>query len=174
MPALSDPFTMVFSALWELTLSSPELSTVVRLGNRIRYDEKRQRDPTKKHVGDADLPELVLTCETLTGMLGSTSSGSEVSRRFSWIISTGDMRVGERLLPIEWSLFRALHRWPEVLGSLRWPSTASSTFVKQLTNVNATSGLLNQEHNRGIKGWVSVWTVDVKMYFSRSDLEGSP
>lgn len=164
----NNPFSMVFSELWALLEAKQTFKDLVLEGNRIRFDKQEKRDLKKSSVADADLPEVVLSVEGMTPGLFMSSSQSNCICRYAWMISTGDMRVIERLHPVDFVIFAAMAGWQERLGALTWNG---KSFVKRTTIADVTQGITNPELNRGIKGWSSIWAVDVFMVFATKDLK---
>lgn len=161
----SDPFSMTFAALWALAESSPRLQEVVRLGNRIKMQD---RDSWKDQIASADLPELVLITNGMTGNLQETSSTTKFVRTYSWLLSTGDMRLTHLLYPVEWSIVCAMTRWKEVLAPLEW---RGDRFIKRMGLGVVDEGVSDRERNRGIAGWSSVWRIEVEMHFTTSKIK---
>lgn len=165
---MSNPLELVYGALWDLAESRPQLCELVKLGNRIRFDSERDRNPTKQEVSTLDLPELVLIGNGGFSNIHATSSSSELRRRYTWLLSTGDMRLQEYLYPVEWELFCAMCNWNSVLNKLTWQGL---NFVKSVDFIDLTEGQSDPDRNRGIKGWSAVWTCEVTMYFSLKKLK---
>lgn len=166
-----NPFVQVYDALWSLAEASSELTSKVRVGNRVKFNHTGYDSPIKDEVSDADLPELVLVSTGSGGNLLQTSSTSMITRQYEWLLATGDMSVVNRLLPVEWALYAAMADWPSVLGALRWPSDDTvEGFVKRAQLLSVNSGLTDSERNRGIVGWSSSWAIEVEMHFRTSDL----
>lgn len=169
--AVQDPFQLVFDALWALVDGSVPLTALVKPGNKIRFNVTDDRDPIKTRVGDADLPELILTTEGSTELnIHSTSNTSHIYRQYAWLLSTGDQRLNYRLFPVQWALFCAMTNWGNVLSVLEWPATTGKKFVKSVNYISATEGQSDADRNRGIEGWSSLWRCEVKMYFATADL----
>lgn len=165
-----NPFILVYNALWALAEASYPLSQQVRVGNRIKFNQAGQSDPTKRQVSNADLPELILVSTSAAANLRDTSSSSSCVRQYDWIIATGDTSQVNKLLPLEWALYCAMVDWPTVLAALRWPSDAPGGFVKRV-NFNAMNGgLADPERNRGIVGWSSIWSIEVEMVFMTENM----
>lgn len=163
----SDPFSMVYSALWQMADETPELTSLVKMRNRIRYDTL-DRNPEKRAYSDADCPELALHTAGLTGNLWASSTSSIIQRQYSWILITGDLRITERLMPVEWALFVAMHRWKEVLGALRWEN---KPFVHRMNMINIQEGVLRPVENMDApRGWSAVWNIVVDFNFDTKDL----
>lgn len=163
----TNPFTLVYSGLWDLLLQHPRAALLLREGNQIRFDVLNNRDPLKQAVQVADLPEIILTAETISSNLLSTSSSSSVTRGYAWLISTGDFRYTPLLAQIEWMIFVAMSNWKRVLAALTWKD---AHFVKKVNISSANAGFSDAERNRGIQGWSAAWRVEVEMHFRTADL----
>jgi hypothetical protein len=165
---VADPFSQVFTGLWQLVEEHAGLSQLVRIGNRIKLDHPRDRDPYKSAVQVADLPELLLVPEGIASMTYYTSScHSRVLRRYAWMYSTGDLRVNHLLNPVTWELVCAMSRAPDVLPALKW---RDKNFVKRLDVLDSAEGVVDPERNRNIRGWSSVFRLEVEMFFENEDL----
>lgn len=163
----ADPFSLVYTALWDLADASSELDALVRLRNRIRYDED-SRDPEKRNYVDADTPELTLLATGVSGNMWNTSTTSMCVRRYSWMIVTGDMRLNYMLLPVEWALFKAMHSWKSVLAALQFEE---KSFVKRVNLLDIQEGILRpNERQDGPRGWSCIWSIEVEMHFAIGDL----
>lgn len=165
---MSNPFSMVYSELWNLAEANSELISLVQLRNRIRYDLDDNRDPEKRVTMDSDMPELSLMSTGLTGNMWNTSSTSTCTRTYEWMIVTGDMRITERLLPVEWALFRAMHGWKTILTALQWEG---KSFVKRAALTNIQDGILRPDSRQNVpRGWACIWGIEIEMHFSVGDL----
>ena len=161
-----EPFAQVYSGLWELMLKHPGVETMVKDRNRIRFD-LIDRDVQKEAVAEADLPELMLLTESISGNLQNTSSSSMITRQYAWIMSTGDLRYTERLSQLEWAVWCAMAGWKNVLAALTW---REKNFVKRMNIVASSTGISDPARNRGINGWSAVWRCEVEMHFATSDM----
>lgn len=165
---MSTPFDLVYDSLWQTLLVSPSFRSLVREGNRIRFDSDSDRSPMKDNVLTADTPEMVLSVESTSQInLHRTSCTSSLTRRYAWLLSTGDQRAQRLLFPIEWAVFCAMNGFKETLCALKWNGLR---FVKDVRVSDATAGLSDPARNRGIIGFSSVWRVDVDMHFATTDL----
>lgn len=162
-----DPMSMVYDALWELAEAWTPLTSLVKVGNRIKFSGDN-RDPVKRQVSDADLPELVLGCTAFSPHMLRTSCGSSMDVTFEWMISAGDQRLDAALFPVVWELHRAMIGWMEVLAALTWKS---KQFVKLTRALTGNVGMSNPELNRGITGWSSIWSCELQMWFQTVDLQ---
>jgi hypothetical protein len=170
-----NPLTLVHDALWELVAKQPIFADLVKPGNRIQFNDPRVRDPIKASATTADLPEVLLTSEGLSPVrLCRTSSTSSIIKQWGWVITTGDYRLNEFLLPIEWAIIACMMDWKRVLTALRWPPNTSSSyehFVKRTDVVGTQHGESDARRNRGIAGFSSIMTIEVEMHFRTLDIQ---
>jgi len=165
-----DPFSQVFQALWDLAEASTTIMSLTKPGNRIKFSslDSTSRDPVKTAVQDGDLPELILTSVGSQDMnMHSDSCSTRLMRRFDWLLSTGEYRITYRLYPVQWALFAAMQDYPSVLLPLTWNG---AQFVKKMRWGSLSEGLSNAALNRGIKGWTSLLSVEIDMWFAKNDL----
>lgn len=167
MASETNPINIVHDSLWGLADASALLQSLVRLTNRIRFNQPGYEDPQKPAISDDDLPELSLFIQRMNGKLRSNSSGSELTATFNWVISTGDFSISRTAAPVAWALYCAMASWPSVAGALTWKG---KTFIKRVDLQDVQFGLLEREQNRGIRGWSAVWGCEVYMSFTTSDL----
>jgi len=162
-----NPFDLVFNALWTLAEQSDALTSLVKTGNRIKFNTSN-RDPIKPVVADADVPELILSSEgSSTLNLHSSSCGSMIVKRYTWLLSTGDMRINHHLNPVTWALLCAMADWQSVLGPLQWED---ELFCKRFNLIDTSEGQSDPERNRGLRGWSALWRCEVEMHFTTSKL----
>lgn len=161
---MADPYTQVYDAIWDTLESSVDFTNLVRVGNRIKFAGD-SRAPDKEHVMDADFPEVrVVTSGDVPHPL-RTSSHSSVQKTFAIQIVTGDRLLDARIFPVQWAVHRALTNWPNTLGALTWNGE------KYVTSFQFTEGVSNvddDELNRGIAGWSTIWQCTVEMWFATS------
>lgn len=163
----NNPFNLVLTALWDMLLQHPQFVRDVKEQNRIRFDVSRNRDPLKGAVQTGDLPEVCIGMSAVSANIMETSSTSMCKRSYSIMVSTGDYRYTEILGDVEWQVWVAMCGWKRTLGGLLWKD---KNFVKRVNVNNAAAGLSDPEKNRNIRGWSSVWSVDVEMHFATADL----
>jgi len=180
----NDPFSQVDRALWDLLEAHEGFTDRVRSGNRIKFSGGGSRSPMKDQVSEADLPEVRLIPTGGTPTLEIDSHTCQVVRRWEIQIATGDQRVdeagdltgtdkayGASLLPVEWEILRAMQGWRDVLRALNWPADEENKpFVLVHKCQPFTDGTTNTDLNRGIKGWSTVWGLEVYMAFLTSDM----
>lgn len=168
MPAPANPFTLVYSELWAILLRHPAFARDVKYKNRIRFDVPNNRDPAKQTIADADLPEVMLTVESINANLHDTSHTTKIARRYNFLVSTGDFRYNEKLAQVEWAMFTAFCNWQTTLSALMWKD---KSFCKAFRILTGTAGMSNPQQNRNIVGWSCIWQGEVEMHFNTADLQ---
>lgn len=149
-----DPFTRVYNKIVGV-LKDHKLKVV---------SWNSTADPLPDKLTEGDLPEVQVRPTALASVIGDTSSTSVVQQSYDVSIASGDNRLGERLFPAQWQLFKALHAIKYGMEDL--------AFVLDLSVVSATTGLVDplSPTNRGINGWASMWTITIHMSFDRNQL----
>lgn len=126
-------------------------------------DWNSSRDPETELPTENELPEYQLRPVGMTGRIGSSSCGTQITRTYQVLINSGDKRVGV-LFAEEWRLLK-------VLNNLKYGTALDS--IPQVFDVNISSyqvGLSNSLENRGIEGWTAIWAISVDMQFSGEEL----
>jgi hypothetical protein len=164
----NNPLQMVYDTLWAMLEEDERFQ--VKEGNRLSFNKDRNdRDVIKSQMSTSDYPEVILVAEAIsTANLCSTSSSTKLVRNYSWIINAGDFRYSE-IFPIEWAIFTGMLAWRFRLSTLEWED---ELFVKRLNFTGANIGQIDNQLRRGIKGWISVWTLEVEMHFTTSKILG--
>lgn len=160
----SNPLEIIHDAAWTAAVADTELATLVKPGNRIKFDE---RSSTKTQIQDGDLPELILIPRSGVGNFTQTSSNVGFDITYDWLISTGDYRVNYRVYPVTWSLFRAMAAFQVTAPALAYKTRK---FVTGISFQNVNIGESDPERNRGIKGFSAVFTFVIKMSFVKGQL----
>lgn len=158
---------MIYGALWDLAETSVPLTSLVAIGNRVRFDSTKNVDPIKREITQSDLPELMLVATGGSGNLMETSSSSRFNRTYDWLLATGDLSMTQKLLPVEFALWCALHEWKSVVTALTWNG---QPFVKRVSLNSVNNGFTDPERNRGIRGWSAIWSCEVETHFRSEDL----
>lgn len=156
-----DPFNLVYDKLWSLVERNQELKSLVKVGNRIKFDNDVS---TKSELSDADLPELALLvggCSTFPR--NSTARG--VTRNYIYSIATGDYKI-QIYNKIAFELFRSIIDFECELCPLQWCNCA---FVQNAKLIGAEETILD-DSEKGISGWIGLWTCEVEMLFPLNTL----
>ena len=160
---MDNPIQQVYDAIWHLIESNEELTELVKLNNRIRFED---RDPMKDEISTSDLPEIRLVPVGGSSSQGISSSQDRLIKRFRIDISSGTQDVSE-LFELEWRLFCALSPWQEVLYGL---TLNGCKFVIACRGLSIREGITQSDLNRGIRGWSSMWECEIEMFFNKSSL----
>lgn len=167
---MSNPLSLVYDKLWAMVEAHPDVATIVSAGNRIKFNDPAIRDVWKDRVASSDVPELVLVPDAGSVNLHATSSSSRVTRQYSWLISTGDLRLGAYLHAVEFMLIVAYSEWDTHLKTVEWPDASGKFPVTRCKLVDARVGHSDPQLNRRLKGWSAVWSCEVEFHFDTSDL----
>jgi hypothetical protein len=150
-----DPFTKVYDALWDLAVRNKALTDLIKVNNRIQYDKWIG---AKDDISTADLPELALIVDGGLWNFQATSSHSSFERQYDWAITTGDFTIRD-YNRIVWELCRAMTDWDRFICPVSWNG---AQVVKNANQGELTEGTLRVEQNRNIRGWASIWTLNVE------------
>jgi hypothetical protein len=151
----TNPFQKVYDALWELADKNKILTSYIKLNNREKYDKWIG---AKDNVLTADFPELSLIVDGGLWNLQSTSSHSTFERVYAWAVTTGDFVIADYNCII-WELCRSMIGWDTVLCGLTWKD---AQVVRNANQGQLEEGTLRIEQNRNIRGWASIWTLNVE------------
>lgn len=117
------------------------------------------RTPVKSNVQNADMPELLLVSRGITSGVARTNTGVGLTRRYDLRLVSGEMTMHEKLHPVEFAVFVAMERIQRTNKTLGLP------FIKTTTLVDAQTVLVDSEANRGTRGWVTTFTIDIDFGF---------
>jgi hypothetical protein len=160
---MNNPLSDVYDALWTSTKAHPvigQLST----SNLVQFNT---RQPLREQLQAADLPELVLVSTGGSSSLTSSSSSTRLSKRFDWILTTGDMRVDEVLFPLSWALLESMARARLALFALEWKE---QRYVKRVQEIQIREGESEAARRINVRGWVAVQSIEVEMHFHTTSL----
>lgn len=163
-----NPLTQVYNALVDMLREREVLKGMVRPGNFIRLSGEMD-DPLKEEVLSADFPEIRIISIATIPHHQRTSNSTSLLKSFQIQISTGDQRV-DLLLALEWEIHRALIGWQAKLLTLTWND---KTFVKLSKPSQIQDGVSDTDLNRGIKGWSAIWTCEIEMWFTTTDMQAT-
>lgn len=173
MATATDPLSLVYAALWDMLEAHDGLTSLIRTGNRVKYEGFLQV-PRKDTVQNADVPEVgIVPVGSMYG-LQTTSSSTSLIERYEAGLLTGTSQLSETgtFLAIKWELLRAFLGWESALRALTWQS---ETFVKLLKSTGVVDVLLDEKRaeSRGISGWTSLIGFEVTMMFATADMQPS-
>ncbi len=164
----TNPFTMVYTELWNIIEARSEINQLVVVGNRIRYD--KDRDPHKNNVSTFDLPEILIAPEGISGNLKATSNSTSIAVSYGVRGTTGDFRYTEFLAQVQWMLFGTLIDWRNNLGTLQWQGSSFITFVNIESDTIGVSEIDDVQNQVRKRGWANLMRFVVGMSFRTSDV----
>lgn len=164
---MSNPFQLVWDALWELAEANTALTALVYRGNRIKFDD---RHIPKRSIGDGDLPELLLLSTGGEINMKNSSSTTKVTRNYTWAIATGEFDINEFYNDVSWELLCAMIDWDVTICALEWPASSNWHFAVKCDMTTVEEGTFMAEENRGIVGWAGMWKMEIEMHLRTSDL----
>ncbi len=156
------PYSKVYDAIWALLEASPDFTALFPEGNRIKFNSADDRAPIKQSVQTGDLPEVMLIVAGGELNLRNTSSTTKSVLNYQVVVNTGDFRLSEYVLPINWLVTCIANQWCSALTALTW---RAKTFVKVVRITTNTIGESNEQRNRGIKGFSTLINFEVEMHF---------
>jgi len=165
--AYTNPIEQVFDGLWEILEDSAEFDALVPVGpRRVKYIGG-SRDPMIHGSTPSDFPQVCI--EPVGGFSQAewTSNSGKMKKTFQVKIATGDKRLDYKIFQVEWAIYRAMSNWRAVMSSLTWKGKA---FVDHVGVYDHEETLKEREMSRGDTGWSTVWTGEVWMHFTTSDL----
>jgi len=164
MPA-NNPFQIVYDALWDMMEEDARFA--VKEGNKIKFNDNL-REPYKSQHSTSDYPEVIFLPETGVGNISATSNTSSVSKRYTWIVSSGDYRY-DTISDIEWALTAGLLSWMYRMKTLLWEG---HEFVKMVNIVDTNLETIERARSQNIKGLIAFLTISVDMHFSSELIRG--
>jgi len=164
-----NPLREIDTALWNLLIADPDFAALVPKGNRIKYEDERDRNkpqPEKENIAPADTPEVRIIPLGYRANLFADSAQSQITAKWAIQIATGRQKT-KHLYDVIWSIIRAMSRWDETMANLEWMGT---TYVKSCRALESQSTLDDRRANRGLRGWSTVWMGETDCWFTRSSL----
>ena len=165
----TNPIKQVHQALWTLLLTNSDFASAVPEGNRIDYSGTTA-PKLKTATKNKDFPEVRIAHAMSRYHLDKTSDSSHLWILFQVQIKTDDETLGD-VTDLEWAVYRTMTQeaWEAVLGVLAWNE---KTFVRDVSLGDAKSALgsRKQAPDRGIRGWRTLVSGEVEMYFTTADL----
>ncbi len=162
-----NPIRLVYAAIWEMLEAKTEFTNLVKIGNRIKYTNTTgDRAPDKDTVSDADLPQVRVTHTGIIPHLFRVTGGSSLVIRWETEVASGDQRFATEL-DVAWAIYRAMTGWATHIQTLTWKD---ETFARLYRAQENDADFMKVNADRGISGWSSLWTGEVEMWFSTTQL----
>lgn len=164
-----DPYSLMHRTIFDRVSGSLAVRGAIKNfeKNVVGYIDKRL--PALDNVVASDLPELQMSPRSLTPQFYFASDTVEVVQGYNFFLSTGDRRVDEHLLPVQWAICCAIGDmlFSNILDNVLWNN---KRFIQDVAPAEASAGLSDPTLNRGIAGWSLVYPFTVTMHFARVDL----
>jgi hypothetical protein len=165
-----DPFTQCYLLQRELALSNALISELCTRKNVVLFGETSQEamEALKGEINEGDLPELRIVPKGGTPKVGRDSTFTSFLQKFDWQLATGELSATELLFPLTLALLCAWSAWQPKFAELTWQGLR---FVHLAQAVSAEQGVAIENENRGIRGWATVWSVQVDVWLPTSALQ---
>jgi hypothetical protein len=160
---MSNPLSAVYAKLWDAAEAHPVLAAL-STANKIKFET---RQPIREQLQSADVPELMLVTVGGTSSLSSSSSSTRLTKRFDWVLTTGDMRLDEVMFPLSWALLEAMVASRMPLFALTW---GGATYVKRVQEMQIREGESESARRTNVRGWTAVQSIEVEMHFHTATL----
>ncbi len=167
-----NPIKQVFSALWTMLEANSDFTSLVKVGNRIKYTGSNI-EPDKQQIALADTPEVRVVCTGMKPWIEPdgkreyyASNATFLTVTWAVEVNTGDGGMWP-LLNVMFAVFRALRDWRTHMDALTWNE---APFIHRCVPGEAKVNRTDPQLNRGIRGWVTVWTGETNMQFQSSAL----
>ena len=158
----SDPLSKVYNTLWSALESNAEFTSLVAAGNRIKFSGT-DTSPIKDNMITEDFPEVRIIPISTTPHSNRSSNSSSLVKQFAVQMLSGDQRVTANHFPLEWLIFRLMTNHVSDLFELEW---SGHKFVKNVKSTNGQDSFsMSTDLKPGIRGWISVWTCEIEMWF---------
>ena len=154
---MSDPFSQIHLALWAQLESHTGFTDMVKVGNRVKKTDLKQR------LMPNDAPRVGIFPAPGGGVdLFQTSSASRFVQNFSVEMQTNNQWPEDALFPLKWEIVKAMAKADDQLGM---PSL--------VTKVRITDAAESREDAAGQSaGWAGVLTISVEFRVANTTLTG--
>lgn len=163
----TDPYTLAHDGLWAVLEDNTDFTTLVPELNRIKFSGTN-RSPIKDKIATADTPDVRISMRMLTIRESGTSNGEFDRIQFNIELATGDQRLTSRAFPIVWAIRQALFAGDAILAAIEFNSKTDWILCAQPGNVEFL--ISDDKDMRGIVGWAAVASVELQLFFSKTDL----
>lgn len=162
-----NPFVLVHDAMWSLIDSNPMWDSLVKLGNRIRFNSATDRSPIKSDKGTADYPELWLCPSAGKVNTHQTSCAVKVVQTYTWVLSTADWRSSQILEQCQFAMLCSMTEFQPTLLSVQWEGVS---FIRRVDAQSYSIGGTDPKKHGGIVGWSAMWQNEIELELPRSAL----
>ncbi|HAI11077.1 MAG TPA: hypothetical protein DCM28_05190 [Phycisphaerales bacterium] len=157
MTVPAEPWGQVLTALWNVLESRSGFTSLVKPGNRIRFDNRIR----KSTLQAADVPLVAVVADAVDPHMFRTSNGSSFKRQFRFEIYTGEVDITAQAFPVEWQIMLAVASIGNRLDGL--------DFVRSVRPVQGQAPGADPEGKSN--GWYTVIGVEVEVWFDTASLQ---
>lgn len=162
MTAPAEPWGQVLTALWEVLESRPSLTSLVKPGNRIRFDNRIR----KSTLQAADVPCVAVVADAVDPHIFRTSNGSSFKRTFRFEIRTGEVDITAQAFPVEWEIMKAV----AAIWNVTPPEKPLDLdFIRSIKAVQGQAPTADPDGKSN--GWYTVIGVEVEVWFDTASLQ---
>jgi len=162
-----DPLTEVYQAILQLLKDDPDVSSIVAIGNLIDRTSSRpdgsDLNRPKEDLTDMDLPEIDLVPAGGTVDIPNTSSSIVIDQSFDIVIKSATARLDAQFFPLFFAIIRAFVR---VGCQMNKPELVERVSLSNYTDDENLDAVL-----KGLEGWSSLLTVNVKIRLKKDALK---
>ena len=159
-----NPYDALLETFWQVLESDTDFCSVVPSGNRIKF-MGADREPVKRDISEADIPEVRVIVTGSAPHPKRTSSSHSDTVTLEIQVSSGDQRFSAMHNPLRWILFRALRNIEDELRRRCFWNGENPVKLAKPTQVR--DGVSQSDLDRGIKGWSAMWTCEIELWFGR-------
>jgi hypothetical protein len=178
---LTDHLIRLERYLWSILELSPDITSRVRIGNRIKYCDPTNPNPNAKPaLLNADLPEIELRPVGMQSLGKNTSASMSALVTFRVILNTGMMQTegdGQTdpqlgITSLMWAIYVATVRAMD--GNVRGFRAPSVPFVRTVrVNTIEQNASQSNDNLRYPDGWQGVLDISCECHFSlQADIGG--
>lgn len=167
--AEKDPFSQCYDVLKSMLENNTLVQELVENENIVLFSTSSQLSMKglKDEIHESDLPEVRILPSGITPKVGRDSDHSSFMQKFSVQLATGELAADELLFPLTLALASAWANWQPMFGNLTWQGRK---FVHLAQATEAQQGIAIENENRGIRGWATVWSVQVDIWLATEAL----
>ena len=166
-----DPFSYVYTVLFELLTEHTEFNDLFSAGNLIRFDSDRL-NPQKPNHEVSDLPECTLRPSGFSPAQ-SNSSNTQILLRYNLMLRTADWRV-QRYGKVAWEAIRAWMLWKAKVNANPWPGNSQPIITDvwiENADVGQAENIATNNTTEILDGWSSLLQVNVRTNFITQEIK---
>jgi hypothetical protein len=165
-----DPFTLVFTGLWDMLENSQAFVGLVAPANRIKW-LGQYVDPRKDQITNSDRPQIRVDLGEPFTEIDLTTGTDLLKVRYDIVASTDKQQIdrpgynglGASICPVLWAIFTSLIGYEQAIKSLRYKNYP---FVCKLKAGAPEVSINNKDLQENMIGWTARWPYYAWMPFN--------